>query len=510
MAVKSCRDCPAYLTDESEQRTRFGKAVGAPMCGTHGYVLGRPGSDNEQAAIKFASKCEEYGMGLPATPVKIIPRMTKPDVDLLAKGETGKECKTCTGCSNMLTSEATADTFGWPVNLCKAKGLAIFKPLRDAKGCEYAEPGPPTDDPTGLEIIDEFDRHYRVEDSMVLTSLVPGGVDAVEPSTQPTEAPVSDEDKGTIRAWFKVHNPFNGRDYHLPIFEPEFFSDEERALIPQTGDDEHPELYVDHVNLLLTFAVDSWSLDETLCLVGAPGNGKTEFGRYLAWRMQVPFRRLSLTENTDPEDFLGAQAYEPSIGTYFSPGRLPQAWQSVGVLVSDEYNVAPDSILQTYRPLTDNSKQLVIEDKIFERNAYCFHLLTMNPDWDARNIGTRPMGDADGNRLSFAWVPEPPEPVMRHILRERCAADGFKISNDNLELIVRIGKDIREFSEQGIFPGSWGIRQEVKVARKLAHYDLTLAYQRAVLDSVDPETAKLVQQAIDSHVDPNTSTSVPF
>ncbi len=508
MALTSCRTCPSYTTEDAEQRKLFGKSVGAPMCGRYGYVLGRPGLDNEQMAIHVASDCDSHGEPQPTdrsgkdVPVKIIPKVTRPDVDILAKGETGTPCKTCTGCENLLTSDATLRDFGWPVSICKAKGMAVFKPLREAKGCPYASPGAPTDDSSGLEILPEFLHGFAVDDELVLSSVLPEGVGvALEPSTQPTEGPVSDEDLGTIRAWFKVKNPVTGTEYFLPIFERDFFSEEEQELIPQTGDEEHPELYVDHNDLLATFAIETYTLDESLCLVGQPGNGKTEFGRYLAWRMQVPFRRLSITENTDPEEFLGSPQYDPERGTFFKPGRLPQAWVRPGVLVSDEYNIGPDAIQQAYRPLTDNSKQLVIEDFIYPRNDYCFHLLTMNPAWDMRNVGTKPMADADGNRLSFAWVPEPPAAIMRHIIKSRCVVDGYDISDETLSLISKIGKDIREFSEQGTFPGSWGIRQEVKVARKTAHYDLVTAYRRAILDNVDPEVAKLVVMAIESHMD---------
>lgn len=502
MAVKSCVDCPSYLTSEEDQRVRFKKAVGAPMCGRFGYVLGRPGLDNEQVAIKYGNSCPSHKEVIPSSPVSISPKLVSPDVDILAKGETGTPCKTCTGCSNLLTSDATHGAFGWPVNVCKAKGTAVFLPLSEAKGCPYASPGAPTDDSTGLTVLPEFDRHFTVSDDIVMSGLMPDfeGSGSLEPTTMPTEGPVSEEDEGTIRAWFGVKNPHNGEEIFLPIFEPDFFSEEERALIPQTGDDEHPELYVDHAGLLLTFAVETWKLDESLCLVGAAGNGKTEFGRYAAWRMQVPFRRLSITEFTEPEEFLGSSEYDPAKGTYFKPGRLPQAWGRPGVLVSDEFNVGPDAIHQAYRPLTDNSKQLVIDDAVFDRNAYCFHLLTQNPAWEMKNVGTKPLADADGNRLSFAWVPEPPAPLMRHIIKERCKVDGYDVPEDTLKLISAIGKDIREFSEQGIFPGTWGIRQEVKVARKTAHYDIVTAYKRAVLDNVDPEVAKLVVSAIESHI----------
>lgn len=508
MTLKTCRTCPSYITDDSEQRQLFGKSAGVPMCGRFGYILGRPSLDNEQAAIKIASDCDSHGQPQPTdrggnpVPVKIIPKVTTPDVDILAKGETGTPCKTCTGCENLLTSDASLRDFGWPVSICKAKGMAVFKPLREAKGCPYASPGAPTDDSSGLEPLPEFQRHFSVDDALVISSVMPEGVGSdLEPSTQETEAPVAEEDEGIIRAWFKVTNPATGADYFLPIFEVDYFSDEEKELIPATGDEEHPELYVDHQNLLADFAIETYTLDESLCLIGAPGNGKTEFARYVAWRMQVPFRRLSLTEEIDPEEFLGSPQYDPERGTYFKPGRLPQAWQRPGVLVSDEYNVAPDAVAQVYRPLTDNSKQLVIEDHVYERNPYCFHLLTMNPSWDMRNVGTKPMADADGNRLSFAWVAEPPAAVLRHIIKSRCLVDGYEIPDDKLNLITKIGKDLREFSEQGTFPGTWGIRQEIKVARKTAHYDLITSYRRAVLDALDPQVAKLVVQAIESHID---------
>ena len=48
----------------------------------------------------------------------------------------------------------------------------------------------------------------------------------------------------------------SGNEAFLPVFDESFFTDAERRLIPRTGDDEHPEWYVDHQGLLYSLAVE--------------------------------------------------------------------------------------------------------------------------------------------------------------------------------------------------------------------------------------------------------------
>jgi hypothetical protein len=62
---------------------------------------------------------------------------------------------------------------------------------------------------------------------------------------------------------------------------------------------------------------------------------------------------------------------------------------------------------------------------------------------------------------------------------------------------MKVSEDIRQKSKDGEFPGTWGIRENVKVARKLAWYPFEEAYRMAALNYYEPETAaEIVEQSI--------------
>ena len=87
-------------------------------------------------------------------------------------------------------------------------------------------------------------------------------------------------------------------------------------FIPKTGDDTHPELYVDYANILYRFVTDTVILGQTLCLQAPPGTGKTEGARWLAWLCQMPFVRFSYDSSTHPEEMMGMKDFDPVRGTY--------------------------------------------------------------------------------------------------------------------------------------------------------------------------------------------------
>lgn len=507
MTLKSCVTCPSYLTEDETVRSRFKKAIGAPMCGRYGHVLGRPGLPNDEIVQHFAMKCPDHNKQMTGTPVSITPRVVNPDPDALTVTGAPDEIGTCNGCENLVLQAEVMDRFGWPMSICKAKGTLVLSPMSEARKCGWAKAGAPTSDGSGLSLIEEFTTGFKVDDSIKLKALL-GSTEIVEPSTYPSDIPVAKDDAALgIRAWRRYDDPETGNDYYLPIFDREFFTEEEQRRIPVTGKPFGktgvPELYVDHNGLLMTFLKDAYSLDETLCLTGEPGNGKSQFGIYLAWMMQVPFEKFAIRPDMNVEDFIGHPSVDPAKGDYYVLGRLPRRWTRPGVIVSDEYNGGPDDVSFLYRDLLDSGVVRIDYEgggMSLEKNDYLFHLVTMNPAWDMRNIGTRELADADSSRLSFAWVAEPPEPIMRHILKTWCARDDYELPDRTLDKIIKIGRDIRELSKQGVFPGSWGLRQEIKVARKTAHYaNLEQAYRRASLDSLDPDVAAIIVQAIESY-----------
>lgn len=321
----------------------------------------------------------------------------------------------------------------------------------------------------------------------------------VEPSTYPTDAEVTAEDAADgIRAWREIKDAQQKRSVMIPIFDPEFFSDDERAKIPQSGSREHPELYQDHANNAYKIATLWFKMDETPILQGVPGTGKTEMYRYLAWMMQLPFERVSITRSSELDDLAGKMLFEDN-ETVFQKGRIPRAWGKPSVLCLDEPNVGPLEVWQFIRPLTDNSKQLVLDmnnGETVTRHKYCRMGMAINPSWDSRNIGAEPLADADSNRLAHIFVDFPTEAIERNIIKNNCKMEGYDLPNDTLDHIMGVALSLRDMSQSEDLPITWGIRQQVKVARASEYFDLEDCYKMAATDNLEPEVAEVVLNVV--------------
>jgi hypothetical protein len=171
----------------------------------------------------------------------------------------------------------------------------------------------------------------------------------------------------------------------------------------------------------------------------------------------------------------------------------------------DEWNVGEENIGQFFRSMFDDSKQLVLDanrGEVSKRANYSFPVLTQNPSWDMRNIGTNTQAAADVSRGMFLKTEMPPEALLIHIMSERCKAlDGGEVPNEKvLKQIYDIGQDIRALAVDHVYPYTWGTREYIKVARLAVWYDLERAFKFAALNAVDPEVTLLVERAIRDRV----------
>ena len=499
----TCLTCPSLLN--KDEASEFFKITAAgPMCARYGWMLGANDEVAEAAASKYGTGCSMHGLPAPAVEIKStnFGSLYKPRPELLAV--TPQEAlPSCRDCVNFDQSE----------HACAAKGVFIF-PERHAKenvGCLWAK----SDELSSAAHLKVGETLPHLTGTMVSitskASHTPTSQSAAPkpptkrrstrwPKDYDTDAPVQEELEHMIRAYRRVDTR-KGAVY-LPIFRSEFFG--ERAdLIPdpaKSGSTD-PSLYIDHAKLLEKFAVITYTLDQNLVLVGEPGTGKSDGVVYLAWMLNMPFERLPYTESSEPDQFLGSYQYDPVQGTYFKPGLLPTAWEKEGVLLSDEINLPPEAISQTYRSMNDSSRVLVVYDRKFKRNDYCFHLGAMNPAHDFRNIGAKPLASADSSRMVFMHMPNPSPETIRKVLTttvenlDQEVPDSFMIST-----IIKIGEDLRQASRDGKLPDFWTLRQEVKVARMVPYFGLTGAYAAAYLDYVDPNTKELCEEFIRSHM----------
>lgn len=511
---KTCATCPSRL-DADKVVTKFRKNIGAEVCGRYGHVLGKPGLKPvqvEKIQKATAANCPSHGDELPPLPLKTDLVVTMPDLDRrveLADNDPLKNnCTSCAMCRNFVRDDVVADDLGWAAGLCSAKGKLILpnRQVYEARDCEFRQFATAgiRNSTEGLHLLPVFEDAFALNADPVKAYFKNKGT-FVDPKDWESEREVSPEEHAEgIRAWRKILDPEgSGNEVFLPIFRGDYFDDIERAKIPQAGDDEHPELYIDHGGFLYSIAVEWMELDETPATWGEPGVGKTEMFRWLAWLMQLPFERISITSTTELDDLQGKMEYDPEKGTYFRYGRVPLAWQKPCILIFDEPNVGPREVWEFLRPLTDNSKQLVIDQNKAERlkrHSDCFFGMAMNPAWDPRNVGAMPVAAADVSRLKHIFVELPPESLEREIIFNRVLTDGWEIDSGRLDLLMGVAADLRGLCKEGTIPASWGIREQIKVARALRWFEPKTAYKRALGDFLEPEARDAMMDVVNTHV----------
>lgn len=508
-----CVNCPSFLKEE-QTPGYFKKSPGAPMCMRFGHVLGRHGlkpSAQAKITVAFANGCESFGEAAPLSgaPVRPEARVAVGDRAVLLSGDSAaddqEKVNTCLQCANYVKPEAVKREMGWTFGLCAASGRLLW-PTRltvEARNCTKRTPGASRTTTTGVELLPAFEEAFDYSRSPIEAFLAGKPKSIIDPREYPTDKPVEPEwAESGVRAWRRIEDPKGtGNFTHLPIYRGDFFPEEERRKIPQMGDDERPESFVDYAGVVYKAAVLWQELDETPMLWGMPGVGKTEAFRHLAHLMQIPFERFSVTASTEVDDLAGKFVAEegPSGATVtrFVYGPLPTRWTRPGLFLVDEYNAASNDVAQLLRPCVDNSKQFVLvqnEGEELPRDNNCYLGLTGNPAWDAMNTGVNTLAAADADRLMHIEVGLPPEALEREILRRRCEEDDYAIPAEMLDKIMRIAN-----GDGGDNPGgirdlrdtlniSWGLRPQIKVARASRWFDLLDCYLLAAGDNLEPET----------------------
>lgn len=506
---KSCLTCPSMLP--ANDSAFFRKSIGTPVCARYGKPIGRVTSsqrETDQLAKHFASTCPSYGEPRPATPdwdkAKFTVMLPDPEV-IGVTPETPDLVNSCAMCKHFVKEQAVAQELGWTTALCAAKGklLLATRYTLEARNCEVKDYGTPRSESTGLMYLPEYEDNF-LGAADPIRQFAKAQANFVDPTEYETDRPVEEKDAHRIRAWREIVDPETGNSVWLPIYKPEFFSEEQRAKIPTTGDDEHPEDYVDHGQLVYKVAVLWTELDETPAFWGRAGGGKTEFFRHMAWLMQLPFERFSITGSTELDDLAGKMGFTEGVGTHFDKGRMVKAWESACIMVVDEPNAGQPDVWQFLRPMTDNSKQLVLDmsdGKKSDRDLDCYLGMAMNPTWDPLNVGTQPIGDADANRLMHFYLDLPPEALEREIIKKRCAHDGWEIPERTLKMVMGIAADIRSLSDDQTLPISWMIRPQLKVARALRWFDPLTAYRMASGDYLEPAQQEMLLDVVRTHME---------
>lgn len=509
--ISSCVECPNFVRAEYG-----GKAVG--NCAAYSKTVFVAGISPAEHLVDIAQSCPSAGIKVDLVPAPTSFEAFAPDKGVTPDPLGCDALSSCTSCTHFATDAMAPAGGHTPMSSCRAKGTFV-DPVTDCKSCPFAKKGLHSTTVVLLNsVIGTPSEAGKFPTPGAGEAGSTGKVTAkaarrrssminFDPLTYTSDMELREADKGKIMSWrlVEVGEGKKKKKIFLPIFDPEYFTSGQRELIPQSGDSSSPELYHDGSKILETFAVESWLENQPLCFVGEPGTGKTEGARFIAWSLQLPFTHLQVTEETLPDEFLGSPGFDPEVGTFFKWGRLPRAIQIPGIVLSDEINLGQEAIRQTYRSLNSEAATIFLdgesdaEKHIVRKHKDCFHLLSLNPAWDARNLGASEMADADVSRMSYLYVEEPKDAVIKDIIMAKLGAADLEIDADELEAMMKVRKDIKEMSRSGALPYSWSIRQDVKVAKKLAYYSAPTAYRRTLLDYCSPDVIEMVLKAVQSH-----------
>lgn len=467
-------------------------------------------SVQDRLAGEWAEACPDYGkpngaedkinwsLGAPF-------QVTAPDPDALnLSASLTLKPTSCRNCVNFIPSNVVNDELGWTQGLCAATGQLLF-PHRltyTAKNCSYGVEGEPRDSTTGIHELPI----YRTNIGMgvrvgSITNGKPG--EFIEPTTREPDRAATDAEKSFgIRGWFKIFNPRGTGQYvELPLFDPNHFDAAHRDKIPRTGDDEHPEWYVDHDGLVYKLAAIWTGFDNTPALWGEAGVGKTELLRHMAWMMCLPFERISITSATELDSLEGRMVFVDN-ETRWEDGRIPKCWESACVFCLDEPNTGMNEVWEFIRPMTDNSKQLVVNDRRRARNPFCFFGLAMNPAWDPAYVGTKEISAADGSRLTHIKVERLPEDIEREVVIQKCQTNTppYNPPADTVDRIMAITRTLREMITDGSLPINWNVREVAKVLQATQFFSIEEAFGLAICNSLEPETAMLILDQVRANV----------
>jgi hypothetical protein len=498
---------------------KFNGTLGVPFCPTKGKVLQGPkgftDADNDKMLRAICETCDSFGVTpTPNTSANLDAAFAIGDpgiaVTLTQKGQLSVTEKpvSCTSCAWFVPANVVGNDLGYNAPMCSAKGRLLFPKnlVREAANCGTGLVGDNRTHCDGILLHKPYQKMapIKMPDPVVVDLVIEANKHSVDPREYVTDRPVTPEDEERcIRAWREVVDP---EGIHESVFMPIFDGEKLYGFDPRTTYGGHrPDLYVDHAGLLYDLACELFRLHETPLLIGGAGTGKTETSCWLAWLMDLTNTRIDIKKGTEPWHFIGESKLEtdPVTGTpvtKFHKGRFAEQYDKPGITMVNEPNLVSD-IFEFLRPVFDNADQLGLDEaqgEIVSRHRDRYILCSQNPSDDPLYVGTEPLSAADIDRVSPMFIDLPPEPIERQIITAHCADDGYDIPPQIHDKIMQVAHDLRAMIADGTLPIAWGLRAQIKVARKTRYYSFEKAYRRAVIDGMEASVIDQIMKSVRS------------
>lgn len=210
-----------------------------------------------------------------------------------------------------------------------------------------------------------------------------------------------------------------------------------------------------------------------IMLLGPSGSGKTTMPMLIAKQHGLPVLKMDCGTVRDPEEWFGKRGASNG-ATYFEPSSLVKTIMDGGVIILDELNRVQPYIQSTLYGILDDTRQVVIHEKVVDVNPNTTFIATINEG--VKYSGTFRLDEALRQRFDFfinVGYPENEIQVYESMVEPGIAKrilnilEGLRSSSDinnwNLDASTRTGVKIAKLMN------TFGV--DVKRAVELAIYN---------------------------------------
>ena len=304
--------------------------------------------------------------------------------------------------------------------------------------------------------------------------------------------------------------------------------------------------------LLRSLAV-AWRRPRMMLIEGPTSAGKTAAVRYLAWKTQAPYRRINLSDATEVADLIGryvggelrysssalqamsatdlrllcdhykvaAEPRNASIAALVQAqqksrwvdGPVVTALKRGEVLLLDEINLAPASVIERINSLLDDDGNLVLTEhkgEVIAPNKNFRVVSTCNP---ANYVGRKPLSEAFRSRCTLLRAQALTQQDLVQIMQSRFAG---ALPQQELAKLVQTHSHLANMAERHLIGRrndgmAYTLRDLMKVGARFVHFRDNGLDQASLLrrETEEVYSGGLVDEADRNAVDAVLKTTMP-